>query len=368
MAKENQNEVARKLLQKFLQYDCTPEEKQRVLNWFYSFEENKEEADRELNNKNIAAEVNKNLNNRLFVKEHTKKHWWQMKITYVAASLIGIIAGGVIWYHISFLPNTAWNENIKYKEKQSITIRDADVQPGTRNAKIYYPDGNSKILSDSCHIESFDMLCKGKGDIRLEVPLASEFKLILEDGTQVWLNSSTVLVYPSHFEQNERYVKLNGEAYFNVAKDINRPFRIDANGTQIEVLGTEFNVNAYKKDVQTTLVEGSVKIKKESIQKVLTPGQEALVSEHEITINEIDTESVTAWQRGEFYFDGQNLGEVLDQIARWYNVEYNIENIKDMKTAFKGSISRNKNLSSILEILTMATGKTFRLKGREIII
>lgn len=368
MNPEYQDEAARKLLEKYIQNRCTPEEKQKVLNWFYSFEENKEEADRELYNKNLAAEVNAKLIDKLSLNEENKKTWGRMKIASVAASLIAIIGGGIMWYQLSCDPSSALNEFKEQNDQLHIAVDGEDIQPGISHAKLYYPDGNTKILKDSCHIETVDMHYKGKGDIRMEVPLASEFKLVLEDGTKVWLNSSTELIYPTHFEPNERYVKLVGEAYFEVAKDINRPFRIDANGTQIEVLGTEFNVNAYKKDVQTTLVEGSVKIKKADAQSVLMPGQEALVSGFEIKVNEIDVTSVTAWQRGEFYFDGHNLMEVMDQIARWYNVEYEIETIKDMKTAFKGSIARDKNLSSVLEILRTATGKTFRLEGRKIII
>src|SRR5690606_38930997 len=130
----------------------------------------------------------------------------------------------------------------------------------------------------------------------------------------------TEISYPERFGSNERRVQLKGEAYFEVAKDAKRPFRIVADKTIIEVLGTTFNVNAYKNKVTTSLVEGSVKIIKDGQQKMLKPGQEAIVQDNEIKIEKVDLDKSTAWQRGEFYFEGNNLEEIFGQISRWYDV------------------------------------------------
>lgn len=358
MDRKNIDKAARKLLNKYLQNKCTPEEERRVIQWFYSFDPNKEEADEELQRRNIAEEINNKLHLSLSLEPEERKKLSIRTIAAIAAMLITVLTVGGLLY--------LTNKN-EYKLADQ-NLRGEDIAPGSKYARIIYPDGQDKVLTDTgFEMETGNALCYS-GDVRLEVPRAGEFELMLEDGTKVWLNSSTELIYPTSFDSQERRVKLIGEAYFEVAKDGERPFRIDANGTEIEVLGTAFNVNAYDKEVQTTLVEGSVKIKKEGIQKVLVPGQEGVVSAQEIIVKNTDVRSATAWQKGEFYFDGINLPEVMEQIARWYNVEYDIREIQEVEMAFKGSIARDNNLSGILEILQAATGRDFRLEGRKIIV
>src|SRR5690606_19728267 len=146
-----------------------------------------------------------------------------------------------------------------------------------------------------------------------------------------------------------------GEAYFEVAKDAKRPFRIVADQTIIEALGTTFNVNAYKKKVTTSLVEGSVKIIKGGQHKMLMPGQEAVVQDNEIKIDKVDLDKSTAWQRGEFYFEGSNLEEIFEQISRWYDVEFETHVDSQDEIIYKGGISRQNNLSKVLQILELAT-------------
>jgi transmembrane sensor len=203
----------------------------------------------------------------------------------------------------------------------------------------------------------------------VDVPKAGSYMIILEDGTKVWLNASTKLSYPTHFDTSQRLVSLTGEAYFEVAKDASRPFRIQAHGTTIEVLGTTFNVSAYHGEVSTSLVEGSVRVLKEGKQSIIKPGQQATtLLSNDIKVTTADLAKNTAWQRDEFYFDGSNFADVTQQVARWYNVEFeNIENINNSST-YKGSISRKSRLSEVLQILAIATGRKFDIVGRKVLI
>src|SRR5690606_22131597 len=122
----------------------------------------------------------------------------------------------------------------------------------------------------------------------------STFSFILEDGTKVWLNSSSKISYPKKFSTGSRKVTLYGEAYFDVAKDKNRPFLIETNGTEIRVLGTSFNVNAYNETVSTTLVEGSLKVSNGTHSSTLKPGQEAIANAQKIEIAEPNIQTKTA--------------------------------------------------------------------------
>lgn len=209
------------------------------------------------------------------------------------------------------------------------------------------------------------------------VPRGGKFKVTLSDGTSVWLNSSSSITYPVRFFGNERRVKLTGEAYFEVAKQTKEgtktervPFIVETAKQQVEVLGTIFNINAYtdEQDIKTTLIEGSVKISAESIydSKTLKPGQQSILNNGRITIQEADIAQSIAWKRGDFTFDAMPLEQIMRQISRWYDVEIIYKGNID-QTRLGGSISRSKDIQEVLDVLKL-TGIHFNLKGRRIMI
>ncbi|QEH43828.1 FecR family protein [Chitinophaga sp. XS-30] len=205
----------------------------------------------------------------------------------------------------------------------------------------------------------------------LSVPRGGQYKLQLPDGTDVWLNAASSITYPTAFTGAERIVEITGEAYFEVAKMKQKPFRVkSANGSEIEVLGTHFNVNAYADEpsVVATLLEGSIRFSKANKHYLMKPGQQARLNKAgEIDIiSDINIDAVTAWRNGYFYFDGTDLQTVMRQIARWYDVTVTYEGkVPDMK--FSGEISKSNNASLVLKMLE-ATRVRFEIEGNKIIV
>ncbi len=157
----------------------------------------------------------------------------------------------------------------------------------------------------------------------LTTPRGKDFKVILDDGTEVWLNAESCLRYPVKFTGEKRVVELKGEAFFQVAKDKEHPFVVKSNGTEAHVLGTQFNFRAYAEGSRhITLISGSVKVSDpvSTNELILQPGQDVLLGEEILRPREVDVEEYTAWTKGLFYFDNTTLTEIMKTIGRWYNL------------------------------------------------
>lgn len=204
----------------------------------------------------------------------------------------------------------------------------------------------------------------------LSTPRGGQYELTLPDGSRVWLNAESSLRFPASFVGNEREVELTGEAYFEVAKNKEKPFRVHVGGMKVEVLGTRFNVNGYAEEgnIVTSLLEGSVKLTKGSIKDLLKPGQQAILNKkkEEIAIADADMGEAIAWKNGLFQFKGDDIAAIMREVGRWYNVEiiYS-ENISPRQ--FEGKISRQAELSEVLRILELSDIK-FTVEGKRIIV
>lgn len=209
----------------------------------------------------------------------------------------------------------------------------------------------------------------------LSTPRGGQFKLLLPDGTAVWLNAASSITYPTAFTGNNRTVTITGELYFEVAKDKTKPFIVKANGMEATVLGTHFNINAYDDEPtkQTTLLEGSVKVvnRQSAIGNapfvVLTPGRQAvLTADSRLTTADANIEEVMAWKNGAFQFNRTSLQIVMRQLSRWYDVDIVYE--KDVPNiTFEGDMKRNLNLSQVLEGLGKM-GVHFKIEGKKLIV
>ncbi len=203
----------------------------------------------------------------------------------------------------------------------------------------------------------------------IETPRGGQYHLTLADGTQVWLNAASSLRYPTTFTGKERKVELTGEAYFEVIHNNKMPFKVIANGQEIEDIGTHFNVNAYTDELvtKTTLLEGAVKVSQNKNSKFLTPGQQVSINTSgTFNISEPDLDEVVAWKNGMFQFNDVDIESVMRQIARWYNVDVSFEGTIPTYTVH-GKISRNSNASQVLKILELG-GINFKIEGRKIIL
>lgn len=206
----------------------------------------------------------------------------------------------------------------------------------------------------------------------IETPNAGRYEIILPDGTHVWMNAASTLKYPTSFSSlKERKVELVGEAYFEVAKDKRHPFIVKTLSQEVKVLGTHFNINSYQDEpaIKTTLLEGSVKITllNGKSSKMLLPGQRAEQNGNEIEVNDADLDQAISWKNGDFMFTGEDLGTVMREIARWYNVEIEFKGTVN-SPGVVSTISRTKKLSQVLKALQINQGFRFKIEGRRIIV
>jgi len=206
------------------------------------------------------------------------------------------------------------------------------------------------------------------------IPKGGEYKLTLMDGTKIWLNSNSKLSYPSEFGDGVRKVQLEGEAYFQVAKDSLHPFIVDVNKIQVKVLGTSFNVNAYgdNDEIVTTLVEGKVEVKDEfwGEKAKLLPNEQFRFNKlnGKCAKDKVDTKIYTAWTNGRFVFENENLQEIMNRLSRWYDVEVFFLNndVKNLK--FSGDVARYEDINQILEMIEVTQKVKFTIKDRSLMV
>jgi ferric-dicitrate binding protein FerR (iron transport regulator) len=197
------------------------------------------------------------------------------------------------------------------------------------------------------------------------------FALQLADGTKVWLNAASSITFPVAFNGDERKVTVTGEAYFEVVHNSSKPFRVIYKNQTIEDIGTHFNINTYEDEpsVKTTLLEGSISVSKDKSKAILKPGQQAitLMNSMGVKVKDVNTEETVAWKNGYFSFNDEKITAIMRKLSRWYNIDiqYN-DNITD--EGFYGKISRSKNISEVLEMLTKTKRVYFKIEGRRITV
>jgi transmembrane sensor len=200
-------------------------------------------------------------------------------------------------------------------------------------------------------------------------PKGGQYRIILPDGTNVWLNAASSISYPTLFKGAGRVVTLNGEGYFEVAKNKAMPFRVKSGIQTIEVLGTHFNINAYTDEtlVKTTLLEGSVKVISATNSTLIVPGEQAAISwagNGAISKQQVNVEKEVAWKNGVFSFADEDIREVMRQVSRWYDIDVFYEgDIPNEK--FFGEISRSSNLADVFKILELNNMK-FAVEGKTV--
>ena len=206
----------------------------------------------------------------------------------------------------------------------------------------------------------------------LEVPRKGEFRLVLADGTKVWMNSESRLKYPVYFQGKERRVYLEGEAYFEVKINADMPFVVDMGKTSIQVLGTSFNARAYKEEehVYATLAEGKIRLALGERTLVLKPEEQGIVDLKKgyLSKEKVDLRLYTGWKDGRFIFQEQTLEEMMNTLARWYDIKVFYENSSVRKVTFSGNLKRYDGFDKIIEMLEMTGMAHFKVKGNTILI
>ena len=205
----------------------------------------------------------------------------------------------------------------------------------------------------------------------IETPKGGRYQIRLPDGSNVWLNAASKLIFPSSFiTHKSRMVELNGEAYFEIEKDKDHPFIVKTYNQVVEVFGTEFNINSYvdEPDVKTTLLEGSIKvIENKGNDKILKPGQQSTLTSSGLKVENVDSDLAVAWKNNQFVFESDDIQYIMRMIARWYDVE--VEYVGPIpKNKFGGAVSRFENVSEVLKSLESTGRVKFKIEGRRILV
>ncbi|WP_183572906.1 FecR family protein [Mucilaginibacter sp. X5P1] len=302
----------------------------------------------------------------------------------VAAAMLILVTGGVLYL--------LHQKNVQVTKNNIAKAQQTQIVPGS--SKAYLTMGNGKVIYLSnanngvlAKTNSGNVLKPRNGQIvykantaatdqtitynTLTTPKGGEYQVVLPDGTKVWLNAASSLSYPTEFTGKERHVKLTGEAYFEVAKNKDKPFFVSIDDVQIRVLGTHFNIEAYSDDhnIKATLLEGSVQVTKNQNHSLLKPGQQAVINSNSnnITVADANIDDVMAWKNGYFIFDHDNITGIMKKVSRWYDVdiEYN-GNYDDQK--FGGTFYRSKSIAELLQHLEKVGKIHFTITGRRIIV
>lgn len=297
----------------------------------------------------------------------------------VAAAILLVIGGGL------FLVQ-------KLTYNKEILVVKNDINPGKTAATLTLGDGRRIRLSDGVTGKLaqqdgviitksvngklvYQIKNKSADDNKtntLTTAKGETYQVRLPDGSLVWLNAASSLTYiPALTKDGLRKVKLEGEGYFEVAKDKKHPFIVQTNKQEVEVLGTHFNVNAYndEENVKTTLLEGSVKVSAlvSKAKTTLKPGQQSVLNQGDLTTDQANIDEALAWKNGEFRFNDKSIAEIMKQIARWYNVTV-VFNDQAPNGYLSGSISRNRNLSQVLKMMEKTKEVKFRIEGHTIYV
>ncbi|MEB2774677.1 DUF4974 domain-containing protein [Algoriphagus sp. D3-2-R+10] len=319
------------------------------------------------------------ISNKVDFKKSRKKNRRLIYATSVAASILVLLAAFYV-----FKPFLSTSENTN----QTLSA----IVPGTDKAILMTDDGASYDLSTGTPLTleegGTEITSQGtsikyneqKGDVEVKyntliIPRGGKFNLTLADGTRVWLNADSRLKYPTSFPGEYRVVELTGEAYFEVSKNAQKPFKVLSGSQVIQVLGTSFNISSYQDDpiIATTLVEGKVEVYLEhtpSEHQMLLPNQQSiLVKDYNSLIQKnVNVQEFISWKDGWFYFRDKSLEAIMLDLSRWYDVSVQFEDPEMKKLPFTGEFRRYENLEEVLNLLEKTGEVKFETERRKIII
>ncbi len=315
-------------------------------------------------------------------KEKKQTGLW-LKVA-VAASFFGVLGLGLYFYN----PNSTDKADLA-------NVQTTDIDPAGNKAYLTLGDGKRIALTDANNgiiaAQAGVKISKtADGQLvytiaennlgssstleynTIETPNGGRYEIALPDGTHVWMNAASSLKYPSSFASlKERRVELQGEAYFQVAKDREHPFIVKTAQQEVKVLGTHFNINSYanEPETKTTLLEGAVNVAnlKSKNSKTLSPGQQAIVMGDDLKVGDADVDQAMSWKNGDFVFAGEDLKAVMRQVARWYDVEIEYQGNINF-SGVVSTISRTKKLSQVLKALQINQGIHFKVEGRRVLV
>ncbi|MDQ0965959.1 transmembrane sensor [Flavobacterium sp. W4I14] len=373
------------LIEKYNDQTATSDERMIVEQW-YDRINGAELTKNQFNEEKVKKQIFQNITSRIDhnkVQQEPKKIKLFYTLFFKAAIMIMVLLAGVYVY----LKQTERDLLVTSSESKKTKII-----PGGNNAVLLLADGSQIILNKASDGQIADQpgvkVVKTKsGELiyrfaentnpesiainTVITPRGGQYHLVLVDGTEVWLNAGSSIKFPTAFTGSDRRVDITGEVYFEVAKNKAKPFIVSTNKSEITVLGTHFNINAYDDEEyqRTTLLEGSVEIKSGKQTTRLTPGQQAIIKEKTegIKIEKIeDLEAIIAWKNGYFQFEKADLKSVMRLVSRWYDIKVSYSGSIPAKE-YTGKIPRNVSVSKLIEMLAY-TGIHCRVEDNRIIV
>jgi len=366
------------LFEKYRSGKASAQEISKLLAWIQQFEQQGDvkfsQEELELVQQALAKQL------PLKDKENTTTPWF--KVVAVAASIFFVFLISYLLYQSS--PKTNQNQQVKIN----------DVMPGTNQATLTLADGRKILLTKylkgniahqgevSVEIDSnssvryhLDHTATSKSEkisyntLTTKRGEQSPFPLVLSDGTKVWLNASSSLVFPANFSGSKREVQLNGEAYFEVAHLANVPFLVKSGNQVVQDIGTAFMISSYLDEpyIKTTLVEGAAKVNANGTSKMLKPGQQTQVDEQQVLLRQADVESETAWMKDKFIFRNEELPSIMRKLSRWYNIKV-IYKADASHIVLGGGFSKERNISKVLKALEETGAVKFTIDGNTITV
>lgn len=375
-----QHKEAKELLSKYSNGDCNEAEIALLESWYLDY---KEEAPEELSIEEVMqAKAEVWARSPIHVKEKPMRRLWAPVA--IAASISLCLTAGILFF-----------KSHQDLDRKAIKGETAQIVPGGNKAVLTLADGskislneagNGKLASQSgilitktkdgqlvysitAHAGGSGAKSSAQSLNTISTPRGGQYQVNLPDGTRVWLNAASSLTYPAAFSAKSRQVELNGEAYFEVSHDTNRPFKVTSARQVVEVLGTNFNISAYADDQleKTTLLVGKVKVQEGNATAILRPGEQSVFENKSFKVSPVNTEDAIAWKNNAFVFNNEALGSILKKIARWYDVEVicppEMENM-----IFSGSVSRDKSITQALRIMELTQTVHFKIEGRRITV
>ena len=297
-----------------------------------------------------------------------------VKLWYRVAAVVVLMVSIGGWF--------VWSES----SKNEWLTRNEMIQPGKVQAKLYLSSGAAvEIGGEARDLKEQDgtsIKVSETGKLSYEKERANasakavmnrggEFSLVLEDGTQVWLNAESELRYPIHFMGKERVVYLKGEAYFNVVKNSDAAFLVQVDEFTVKVYGTEFNVNAYEADrVETVLTQGSVSMRCGDEEVMLKPNQKGAYfkSDGAMRVEDVNVLSYVAWKNGDFIFKDESLESIMNKLARWYDLDVFYQNKELKEIRLSGNLKRYKDVQDLFNAFEKISEARIKVDGRTVVV
>ncbi|GAA5224886.1 FecR family protein [Membranihabitans marinus] len=373
----------RDLAKKISRGEATDHEIYIYNKWFNAIEKNStidiEDilTDTEQTKDDLLKRINNSIDKGRGYNNIVKGKFWKLAI----ASSVVLFAMTWLYFNIVSVPDSKVyviaNDIDPGGNKATLTLADGSIVAlGQQSRGQVISDGPAKVIKQDEGLivyQNEDGLFNMNTPYqyhRVTTPLGGKYQIVLPDNSKVYLNAGSSIQFPTSFSDHSREVELEGEGFFEVSNDLQRPFLVHCQEQTIEVLGTQFNVNSYKDEtsIKTTLIEGSVKVKIDTLETVIRPGQQfSLTKDGHTDVTKVDVEQVIAWRNNLFHFWNTDIKDIMKQLSRWYDIDVTYDG--NLSSEYiSGFISRDVTISNVIHMLEETGNLRFSVEGKKVTV